>query len=117
MSFKFNLPKKEHLLKSGQFNHIFNNGNKLRFKGYSIFFEESHLNLNRLGLVVPKRYIKLATARNRIKRLLREAYRLSKPKINTGYDIVLYVNKDINTLVQAEEIVSCLQKALNKNKK
>ncbi len=48
---------------------------------------------------VPKRYFKLAVDRNRIKRQLREIYRLEKPRIQSGIDgsyhmALLYLSKE-----------------------
>ncbi len=52
------------------------------------------LEYSRLGFSIGSRNIKLATSRNRIRRLFREAYRRNKSKIKIGVDIVLIVRKD-----------------------
>jgi len=44
----------------------------------------------RLGLAVPKRQIKTAIARNRIKRLIRESFRYNQTRL-AGLDIVVLV--------------------------
>lgn len=43
----------------------------------------------RLGLSVSRRRVRLATDRNRIKRLIREAFRLSKAQIPPGIDLIV----------------------------
>jgi len=45
---------------------------------------------SRLGLVVPRR-VGTAVKRNQIKRLLREAFRLSQPDWPAAYDVVIQV--------------------------
>jgi len=59
------------------------------------------------GVSVSKRYFKLAVDRNRIKRLLRESYRLNKVayfnNFTTQYAfMILYIGKDKPTLMQIE---------------
>ncbi len=44
--------------------------------------------VDRLGLTVSKKLGKAVT-RNRIRRRLREAYRLNEPSFRTGYDVVI----------------------------
>lgn len=44
---------------------------------------------SRLGLSVPRKRIPTAVARNRMKRLLREAFRLGKAEIPAGLDLVV----------------------------
>lgn len=49
--------------------------------------------LARLGIVVAKRNVKLAVARNRIKRLVRETFRQQQQRLN-GLDIVVVIKKN-----------------------
>ncbi|MDD5705740.1 MAG: ribonuclease P protein component [Kiritimatiellae bacterium] len=42
-----------------------------------------------VGAVASKRALHLAVARNRARRLLREAYRLNRPRLQGGVDVVL----------------------------
>ena len=55
----------------------------------------------RLGISVGKKRVKTAAARNRIKRLLREAFRLSKVELPPGVDLVIVPRGPALTFAQA----------------
>jgi len=75
--------------------------------------------LLRIAISVPKRRIKKAVDRNRIKRLVREAFRLQKKKLipflkekNQGMDILLVYTGDLNITftVMQDKIMLILQR-------
>lgn len=54
-----------------------------------VYAVENDLDFPRLGISVGKKRIRKATARNRAKRILREAFRLSKAQLPAGIDLVV----------------------------
>ena len=50
---------------------------------------ENGLGVSRLGLSIGRRIWKSAVRRNRVRRIFREAFRLSYPELPVGYDFIL----------------------------
>lgn len=57
---------------------------------------ENHRGHPRLGIMAPKRHLRRAVDRSRVKRLLRESFRTSVPA-DLGVDVVVGVTRDINS--------------------
>lgn len=71
------LPNFARLTKPREFERVLSGGNRIKaWSGrFDLKYTLNELGTARLGYVVPKRYTPLATERNRLKRLIREAYR------------------------------------------
>lgn len=67
-------------------------GKKLSSKHYLLFLQENQKGFHRLGIVA-KKEIGSSTLRNRMKRYLREFFRLNKHQISGSYDIVILIKK------------------------
>jgi len=75
-------PTQEKLKKKNEIALLFEKGKWKNYESLRIIFLKSHPDLSvdhlKVGVSVSKRYFKKAVHRNRIKRLLRECYRLNK---------------------------------------
>lgn len=56
--------------------------------GFILLARGNDLTVARIGFVLPKRRVRLAVARNRVKRIIRESFRHLQPEI-AGLDIVV----------------------------
>jgi ribonuclease P protein component len=99
---KFTYPKKEKLKNQKLIEKLFLEGKSISvFPLRMIYLQTTFEDGSKLktGVSVSKRNLKKAVDRNRIKRLLREAYRLNKLEyfnnITTSYALmILYISKD-----------------------
>ena len=97
--------------KNFEFKRVLSRGKSINGKYTAIYFFPNKLNILRFGFAVGKKAGK-AVERNRIKRILREATRLSTTDFSKGYDLVfvwknrvsadkvkfLEIKKDVETL-------------------
>ena len=66
------------------------------------------LEYSRLGLIVPKKVVPLAAGRNRLRRLLREWFRLRQPELS-GLDVIAQVRAPANEITFRAEFHSGLE--------
>ena len=84
----FSFPKKQHLRTPADFQRVYDIKQRAGDKHLLIFGAMNDLNLTRIGLSVSKKNGN-AVRRNRIKRLLREAFRLTSHQLPETCDFIL----------------------------
>lgn len=83
------------LLIPRQFKAVFDSpGGKIPGKSVLLLVRENGLDHPRIGMVIGKKSVKLSVERNRLKRLIRESFRLHQALMG-GWDIVVVARKGI----------------------
>lgn len=116
---QYRFPKEEKLKSKKCLERLFSEGKSVSKFPLKLLYIEAELPENvpmQVGVSVAKRRFKKAVTRNRIKRLMREAYRLHKNDvfntISTSYACMfLYIGKQEPTY---EEIETAMQRLLQK---
>lgn len=88
----FGLPKDSRLRKSAEFHRVYAEGKRFDGRFMTVFVLPSKTESHKLGITASKKGIGKAFERNRAKRLLREAFRLSRVELSDlkgRYDWVL----------------------------
>lgn len=83
-------PKNARILRSADYRAVFAGGRSVKRGLFSVRFAPNGRSEARLGVVVPKRQIKLAARRNRAKRVVRESFRRHRAQL-PAVDIVVQV--------------------------
>ncbi|XRX42604.1 MAG: ribonuclease P protein component [Buchnera aphidicola (Eriosoma harunire)] len=99
--------KKSRLLKYKNYDYVFNKNNKTDSKEFMILARNNNLPYPRIGLIVSKKNIKKSYLRNRIKRLIRETFRLLQHKLLL-MDFVILAKKD-SAVSNNNKLVSVLK--------
>lgn len=82
------LNKVGRITKNSDYREVFEKGSSVATRGLVLYRLPNGQALNRIGYVASKK-VGNAVVRNRVKRLLKEAYRLYTDDINKGYDLVV----------------------------
>lgn len=91
----FSLPKSSLLRKTGEFNLVYRQGRRLRGPGFLLVCCGSGQPGSRLGISVPAK-TGCAVRRNRIKRIVRETFRLHRDIFPSSSDIVFAVRPEFS---------------------
>ena len=101
--------KDRRLLKPFEFKKVFdNNSVRVAHPNLLILSEPNGTETSRLGLVIGKKNVPTAVARNRIKRVVRETFRLTA--LPVPVDIVFLARKDLGKL-SANELAVLIQQS------
>lgn len=96
-----------------EFSRVYRRGKYLSDRHVVLHYVVTSRPLNRIGVTTSKN-IGGSIQRNRMRRLLRESYRLSEQNFKKGYDIILLgrmLTKDVNYNVISKEVRRLMKKA------
>ncbi|MFH1406429.1 MAG: ribonuclease P protein component [Candidatus Omnitrophota bacterium] len=96
------LPSKERLKQGTEFKSVLERGRRVKKANLAVWAAPNGLAFNRIGVSAPRRNFKLASERNKARRLLKEAYRRNKIKLCRGFDIVIMLKDTAPALSQLE---------------
>jgi ribonuclease P protein component len=88
---RLSFPKKKRLVSNKQFKDVLARGRRLSNGLLTLYMAENDCGYPRLGVSVGKSHGN-AVVRNRLKRLLREVFRLSQEQIPPGFDYLLMIS-------------------------
>ena len=101
MSHKF--PKSARLLNTHDYSHVFNKWSvRAGSNSGTLFATPISNNHSRLGVIVAKKNVRLATNRNRIKRLVREYFR--NHPLSASMNLVFMAKREAGALSNADVI-------------
>ncbi|MCK5341437.1 MAG: ribonuclease P protein component [Desulfobulbaceae bacterium] len=115
----FSLPKSSLLRTPDQYKRVYRQGKRLRGNNFSIIFAPNDREGDRLGISVHG--VKRAVQRNRIKRILREYYRLHREQMTllfskknkTGPHDIVFAVRSAFTLNSPMEVKLAIRSLLN----
>ena len=121
VTYEFN--RESRLLTPGHFQSVFKKPIRFGSRHFTILITPSTLpdnscKNNRLGLAIAKKRVKLAVQRNRIKRIIRESFRLNQHNL-PPIDMVVMVKSGIDQLdnkVINQELMKVWRKIIQRHK-
>ena len=108
----YGFPGRYKLKKTDEFSYVFSFRRRIFGAYLAMYYRPNSLGHPRLGIVVSKKTARRAVARNYMRRVLREWFRLNREKLG-GLDVVVRAQK---TFVRAEfyQVQEELQQLLNR---
>ncbi len=106
------LTKREIVKKKPEIDNIFLSGSSLSCPGIKLRIVKNNLDLNRI-IVIPVKHYGNAVQRNRIRRQIKEIWRLEKNNFISGFDFafVVYTRKAVSHEQQKEQLTRLFKQA------
>jgi ribonuclease P protein component len=86
---QFGLSRKERVVNNKEFDLIYKEGTIRKSGNVMVRYLPNNLGYSRLGIAVSKKIFRASVRRNRVKRLIREAFRLNKTRLPKGLNIIV----------------------------
>jgi ribonuclease P protein component len=100
--------KENRLLNAADYGRVFQEATRSRDKLFTVLCRQNTTNTARLGLAISKKHSRHATARNRIKRIVRESFRRHQQEL-AGLDFVV-MNKPGATIATNAQLFDSLDR-------
>lgn len=105
----FRFAKRSRLRSQSDFANVFSKSFKIHGQGFTLFFRPNVYGYPRLGLAISRKVSTRAVIRNRVKRAVRESFRLNQAKIG-AFDIV-FIGQPALATTTSPVFYTALQKA------
>ena len=106
----FSFPRTDRLTSRRQFKTVYGQGRRVRGRTVTVFGLENRLGRCRVGFTVTRK-LGNAVTRNRIKRILREVYRVNRLSTTGSLDLVVNAHASIHERTRQEiesDVVRCV---------
>lgn len=104
----FEFLSKQHIRHASEFDTVFKRGKRVASGCFVLCYLMMEHDYPRLGMVISKRNCALAVNRNRIKRIIREQFRLKQHAL-PGIDLVVF-QKSSSKKISDQEQGECIEK-------
>lgn len=104
------LPRSGKIRKRSDFQAVYEKGKRIHLKSFIVLLSRNDKGTARFGITVSKK-VGNAVRRNRIKRLVREFFRLNRDRIPESTDVVIIARKDLS-LTRYRDVASELGQVL-----
>ncbi len=109
---QFSFPRTDRLTSRRQFTTVYDKGRRVRGSAVTVFGLENQLGHCRVGLTVTRK-LGNAVARNRVKRILREIFRLNRLSATGSLDLVVNAHASLPEHARAEierDLIRCVSR-------
>lgn len=112
----YQFQRNKRLLTASDYKKVFLKPNKVSTPELLFLYTENNQQKSKLGLAVAKKQIPLAVDRNRIKRLVRESFRVNSNNLNSIHVVVMVRKKilDINNAQLHQQLDKLWKKIIHK---
>ncbi len=97
MKKQLRFPQKNRLLTKAEHEQVFAKSHKVSQKYLLVLFQQNKKLHGRISIIVGKRVARYAVTRNKIKRIIRESFRINQNKLK-GFDIIVIARSQCDTL-------------------